>query len=129
MVVPVHLDFQGCQVGNHPVHMTVLFVVIIVSALMQSLLYLSLHLKVQRETQVFPVLLALQVSPALKERLVSPALQVLQATAAPLGLRDWLFRAPKDSQDPQDHLEEEVKHLDLVFATTCTVRKRCCLVF
>lgn len=25
MVVPVQLDFQGCQVGNHPVYITVLF--------------------------------------------------------------------------------------------------------
>lgn len=76
MVVPVHLDFQGCQV--------------------------------QRETQVFPAHLAVLVSPALKERLVSLALLVLQATAALLGLRDWPCKGPKDFKDPLDHLEEQV---------------------
>lgn len=64
--------------------------------------------QVQRETRVFPAHLAVPVSPALKERLVSPAPLVHQAAAALLGLQDWLYRAPKDSKDPLDHLEEEV---------------------
>lgn len=97
MVVPVQLDFQGCQVNNHPVYVTVLFVMIIDSAPIQPLLYLSILLKVQRETQAFPVRLALLVSPGLKERVVSPAHLVLRATAALLGLQDWLCRALKDS--------------------------------
>lgn len=82
----------------------------------------------QRETQVFPAHLAVPVSLALKERLGSPVPLVLQATLALLGLRDWLCRAPKDSKDPLDHPEEQVKHLDLVFVTTCIARN-CCLVF
>lgn len=82
----------------------------------------------QRETQVFLAHLAALVSPALKERLVSPAPLVLQATAALLGRQDWLCRGPKDSKDPLDHPEEQVKHLDLVFVTTYAARN-CCLVF
>lgn len=112
MVVPVHLVFQGCQVNNHAAYGSVLFVTITGSALIQPLLYLSLLLKVQRGTQASQVHLALLVSPGLKERLVSPAPPALQETAAHLGLQDWLCRALKDSKDPLDHREEQVKHLD-----------------
>lgn len=62
----------------------------------------------QRETQGFPAHLAVLVSPVLKVTLVSLAPLVLQAAAALLGLQDWLCRAPKDSKDPLDHLEEQV---------------------
>lgn len=82
----------------------------------------------QRETLVFPAHLAILVSQAPKERPVIPAPLVNQATAGPQGLQDWLCRAQKDSKDPLDHLEEQVKHLDIVFVTTCTARN-CCLVF
>lgn len=64
--------------------------------------------QVQRETQVFPAHLAVPVSLALKERLVSPVHPAQQATLALLGLQDWLFKAPKDSKDPLGHLEEQV---------------------
>lgn len=82
----------------------------------------------QRETQVFPAHLAVPVSLALKERLVSPVHPAQQATLALLGLQDWLFKAPKDSKDPLGHLEEQVKHLNIKFVTTCAARN-CCLVF
>lgn len=64
--------------------------------------------QVQRETQVFLAHLAVLVSPALKERLDSPAHLVLQVTVALLDLQDWLCRAPKDSKDLLDHPEEQV---------------------
>lgn len=64
--------------------------------------------QVQRETQVFLAHLAVLVSQALKEMLVSPAPLVLQAAAVLLGPQDWLCRAPKDSKDPLDPLEEQV---------------------
>lgn len=82
----------------------------------------------RRETQVLQEDLARLVSPALKERLVSLALLVLVATPAPPGPQDLLCRAPKDSKDLLDHLEEQVKYFDLLFAITCTARN-CCLVF
>lgn len=108
-MVPAQLGFQGCQVNNHPVHVAVLFVMIIVSALIQqSLLYLSLCVKVQRETLGFPAQVAVLVSPVLKEKLVSLVPLVLQVAAALLGLQDWLCRAPKDSKDHLGRLEEQV---------------------
>lgn len=64
--------------------------------------------QVQRETQVFPANLAVPVSLALKEMLVSPALLVPQATLALLGPQDWVCKAPKDSKDPLDHQEDQV---------------------
>lgn len=64
--------------------------------------------QVRRETQVLQEDLARLVSPALKERLVSLALLVLVATPAPPGPQDLLCRAPKDSKDLLDHLEEQV---------------------
>lgn len=64
--------------------------------------------RVQREIQVFQDLLVVLVSPALKERLVSLATLVLQATADLLALQVCLCKAPKDSKDPLDPLEEQV---------------------
>lgn len=64
--------------------------------------------QVQREIQVFRAHLAILVSQAPKETLVSLALLVLQATLDLQDLLDWLCRAQKDSKDPLDHLEEQV---------------------
>lgn len=64
--------------------------------------------QVLRETQVFLAHLAALVSPVQKETLASLACQVVQATLALLGLQDWLCKAPKESKDNQDHLDEQV---------------------
>lgn len=64
--------------------------------------------QVQREIQVFLDLLVVLVSLALRERLVSLATLVLQATADHLALQVRLCKAPKDSKDPLDPLEEQV---------------------
>lgn len=128
MVVPVHLGFQGCLVSNRPLYRRVLFVIIVSAPMRQSLLCLSMCVQVQREIQVFPAQVAVLVSLAPKEMLVSLVLLVLPATSALLGPQDQHCKAPKDSKDPLVHLEEQVKHLDFVFFKPCTVRT-CCLVF
>lgn len=75
-----------------------------------SLHPLSLFVKALRETQVFPAHPAALVSLVQKEMVASLASLVLQAASALLGLQDRLCKAPKDSKDPQDLPEEQVKN-------------------
>lgn len=65
--------------------------------------------QVLREIQVFLVHPAVLVSPDPKETLASQAPLVLQVVAALLDPLDRLCRALKDSKDPLDHLEEQVR--------------------
>lgn len=80
---------------------------------------LSLPVKVLRETLVFLAPLAVQVSPALRERLASPVSLVLPVAPDPLDLQEWLCRAPKDFKDHQDLLEEEVMGLIIKVPSPC----------
>lgn len=119
MVALVLLVFQVCQVSPFTYPYNIFILLELLSVLKwQSLLHLSLFLQVLRETQVFLAPLAVLVSLVLKERLASLVPLVVQETLALLALQDWLFKDPKDFKAPLDHLDEQVKHLDL---STCVL--------
>lgn len=84
-------------------------------------LVVQVHLDFQgcqalRETQVFQAHPAALVSLVRRERVVSPASLVPQATLALPALQDWVCKVPKDSKDAQDHQEEQVHLAQRVLA-------------
>lgn len=110
-MVQVLLGLQDFQVSSHPLHTHTYYHFNFFSTVIQlSLHSLALSVKVLRETQVFLAQLAALVSPVQKETMASLVYLVLQATLVLLGLPDWLCKAPKDSKDLQDHLEDLVKN-------------------